>query len=43
MEYVEVEEEDTKNEAFFDDESEWTKTDRDNLLKLVRAVGAYHA
>ena len=43
MEYVEVEEEDTKNEAFFDDESEWTKTDRDNLLKLVRAVGTYHA
>ena len=43
MEYVEVEEEDTKNEAFFDDESEWTKTDRDNLLKLVRAVSVYHA
>ena len=35
MEYAEVEEEDAKNEAFFDDESEWVKADRDNLVKLV--------
>ena len=35
VEYAEVEEEDAKNEAFFDDESEWGKADRDNLVKLV--------
>ena len=35
VEYAEVEEEDAKNEAFFDDESEWVKADRDNLVKLV--------
>ena len=37
VEYAEVEEEDAKNEAFFDDESEWVKADRDNLVKLVGA------
>ena len=35
VEYAEVEEEDAKNEVFFDDESEWVKADRDNLVKLV--------
>ena len=35
VEYAEVEEEDAKNEAFFDDESEWVKAARDNLVKLV--------
>ena len=35
VEYAEVEEEDAKNEAFFDDESEWTKADRDLVAKLV--------
>ena len=38
VEYAEVEEEDAKNEAFFDDESEWVKADRDNLVKLVGAA-----
>ena len=35
VEYAEVEEEDAKNEVFFDDESEWVKADRDNLVTLV--------
>ena len=40
VEYAEVEEEDSgKNEAFFDDESEWVKADRDNLVKLVSVAG----
>ena len=34
-EYGEVEEGDAKKEVFFDDESEWVKADRDNLVKLV--------
>ncbi|KAK8817052.1 hypothetical protein WA556_002950, partial [Blastocystis sp. ATCC 50177/Nand II] len=39
VEYAEVEEEDAKNEVFFDDESEWVKADRDNLVKLLLQFG----
>ena len=36
LEYTEVEEEDSQqNEAVFEDESEWTKADRDVVAKMV--------
>ena len=44
IDYHSVEEDDTKtgNEAIFEDEGDWIKTDRDTLLRLVRIFMFYY-